>query len=306
MHRLSARALCGLPGASPAALAAMFRACEVRLIIAPLSAGYHTTGAAWVAPVKPNLHRLANPRPTLEVESALDIAFGAKGKNLAGKPPQGHKLNQYERVIVNKAKLQGYLEMSRQCSDSACNRYLRYCWVRRRPYIAVNLYGNRVVVDLLPAAGVGKSANPVRVDRCIAGVQQVIDEAKLTTKRGILISNVGSKASSSISAPLGSDASKPDDKKVSDQFSLFVSQRKVALELSQKLWAWFTAEFAELSPEQLAEFKQKKYEVRKAKWESRMIRHLRRVAADPMLVKRVPKGSLDGFIKADAAGLVPK
>ena len=35
-----------------------------------------------------------------------------------------------------------------------------------------------------------------------------------------------------------------------------------------------------------------------------MVRHLRRVAADPKLMMRVPKGSLDGFIKADKEGLL--
>jgi hypothetical protein len=48
-----------------------------------------------------------------------------------------------------------------------------------------------------------------------------------------------------------------------------------------------------------------RYERRHTRWENLMRRHLRRVVADPKLLRRVPPGSLDGFIKADAAGLVP-
>jgi hypothetical protein len=33
-----------------------------------------------------------------------------------------------------------------------------------------------------------------------------------------------------------------------------------------------------------------------------MVRHLRRVVVDPKLVKRVPPNSLDGFLRAEAAG----
>lgn len=43
---------------------------------------------------------------------------------------------------------------------------------------------------------------------------------------------------------------------------------------------------------------------RKERWEHRVIRHLKRVVADPKLMARVPKGSLDGFIRAQKEGKV--
>jgi hypothetical protein len=38
---------------------------------------------------------------------------------------------------------------------------------------------------------------------------------------------------------------KPDDKRVSDQFSLYVGTRDDAQVLAGKLWAWFVSEFGE-------------------------------------------------------------
>lgn len=131
---------------------------------------------------------------------------------------------------MNAAKRNGYLEMTQRCGEAACNWYLRYCWARRRPYLAVSLHGNRIVVDLLPAAGVGKSANPTRyeffvrpvlpdrdfllfsgpchsVDRLMAGVQQVVDSEKKTVKGGVLIANASGKTDPN--APLGSDSVRP-------------------------------------------------------------------------------------------------
>jgi hypothetical protein len=58
--------------------------------------------------------------------------------------------------------MDGVLFMAPHGSATVCNTYLKYCWARRRPYIAVGKDGRRIVVDLLPVAGIGKSANTTR------------------------------------------------------------------------------------------------------------------------------------------------
>ncbi len=55
-----------------------------------------------------------------------------------------------------------------------------------------------------------------------------------------------------------------------------------------------------------AQIEQKKqaYARRRQRWEGLMVRHLKRLVADPKLEKRVPPGSLDGFKRAVAEGKV--
>lgn len=45
---------------------------------------------------------------------------------------------------------------------------------------------------------------------------------------------------------------------------------------------------------------------RNERWKMLMRRQLRRLVADPKAMKMLPKGALDGFIKADRAGLADK
>lgn len=92
------------------------------------------------------------------------------------------------------------------------------------------------------------------------------------------------------------------DKEIGDKFTLLVSKRRDAEHACSALWAWFAGEFGMLTPEEAAAAKAEKYAARKQKWEARMRRRLRAVAADPKLLKRLPRGALDGFIKADEAG----
>lgn len=67
-------------------------------LVAP-SSGFHSTTAVAIAAPPRNLNPLFNPAPTLVVEAATDISLGPGGKNVPGKPPQGHRLNEYERVV---------------------------------------------------------------------------------------------------------------------------------------------------------------------------------------------------------------
>ncbi len=68
-------------------------------IFSVFASSLHTSLPSCAAAADRNLHPLANPTPTLAVEGALDIAVGPKGKNLPGKPAQGHTLNEYERLV---------------------------------------------------------------------------------------------------------------------------------------------------------------------------------------------------------------
>ena len=63
---------------------------------------------------------------------------------------------------ANIARDSGVLEMADHMTIAVCNRYVTYCWARRRPYIAISKHGRRIVLDLLPVAGIGKSSNATR------------------------------------------------------------------------------------------------------------------------------------------------
>ena len=45
-----------------------------------------------------------------------------------------------------------------------CPQYFHFCYEDRRPYIAVNRHGDRLVVDLRPVEGRGGFHDPSRMD----------------------------------------------------------------------------------------------------------------------------------------------
>ncbi len=63
---------------------------------------------------------------------------------------------------ANVAKHTGVLELEDHMSVAVLNSHLTYCYARRRPYLAIGKHGRRIVVDLLPVAGLGPSANATR------------------------------------------------------------------------------------------------------------------------------------------------
>jgi hypothetical protein len=63
---------------------------------------------------------------------------------------------------ANVAKRTGVLELEDHMSVAVLNSHLTYCYARRRPYLAIGKHGRRIVVDLLPVAGLGPSANATR------------------------------------------------------------------------------------------------------------------------------------------------
>jgi hypothetical protein len=67
-----------------------------------------------------------------------------------------------QRQAANIAKSTGFLELADHMSVAVLNSHLTYCYARRRPYFAIGKHGRQVVVDLLPVAGLGASANATR------------------------------------------------------------------------------------------------------------------------------------------------
>ena len=67
----------------------------------PHVAQFHSSPAALTVSrtCADNVNPQANPTPTKVVESPLDIARGANGKNVPGRPAQGARLNEYERRV---------------------------------------------------------------------------------------------------------------------------------------------------------------------------------------------------------------
>jgi len=58
-------------------------------------------------------------------------------------------------------------------------QYLHFCYEDRRPYIAVNKHGDRVVVDLLPVEGLGGFHDPSRMDDIEDSLSELLQDYKV-------------------------------------------------------------------------------------------------------------------------------
>ena len=55
-----------------------------------------------------------------------------------------------EKKITGTAKRYGFLQMEEHAGEAPCNEYYRYCFMVRRPYLALNKHGDEICVDLAP------------------------------------------------------------------------------------------------------------------------------------------------------------
>mmetsp|Transcript_30161 Transcript_30161/g.62142 ORF Transcript_30161/g.62142 Transcript_30161/m.62142 type:complete len:314 (-) Transcript_30161:92-1033(-) len=247
----------------------------------------------------------AQPEPSWTADNvkALALGPGKRGRNRPG-VKLGHRMSQEEGRAVNLAKRHGYLVMTQKCGVSACNKYLHFCYEDRRPYIAVNKHGDRVVVDLLPVEGLGGFHDPSRMDDIEDSLSELLQDYKV---RHMQIVNkatedqIAERVQAAAEADMdGSNEHKANDTDITAQFHLLFRKRQESIMAARDMYkVVVAADPARKSAKQLAADRLEKKAQQKLKWEKRMRRKLRELVADQKVFGRLPKGALDGFIKWD-------
>ena len=100
----------------------------------------------------------------------------------------------------------------------------------------------------------------------------------------------------------GTNFGKAPEGEPEESFICQVPKKSVGLRLAHDLYRSFLAEFDLPMPEELMERRNDRFWQRRAEWDTRMIGLLRDIVNDDKLIRQLPRGSLDGFLDAEAAG----
>ena len=216
-------------------------------------------------------------------------------------------LNQHERPVFNAAKATGVLQMSNPCTEHLVNRYYRMCWDTARPYIAVNKHGDKVAVDLEPVASLANEPRDEDVVRLQNAMNLVLKEF-MSSDSPVVIENYKLEINEKqleqarMKGLDGANEGKRPDSELDEAAILHTKQRSQAKALAERLWLCYTDLFEVPNPEEVEERKRASKILRRLKVEARLRRDARRLAADALRAKTLPRGSLQGFLAADQQG----
>jgi hypothetical protein len=273
---------------------------------------------------------IASPVPSLTGEEVAKLHQGQSRSNSLRKVVIGPRLMREERDELSAAKRRGALYFGPGCTRTVCNEYYRFCWHVQRPYIAVNPHGLVVSLDARPVRGLAKTNPKAEEGRrtflanasaaLAAGGRAGFDPVQVTTDATLLAQlnkilpgpTEGSNAEKEAPVTALTDATPalPGVQQgaigETSVVSIFTNGRHHASEVAAELYDVYVRTFGLQTPAETQAAREVRAAARNERARKTLVRKLRAVVSDPTKVKLlgVRGGSIEGFVRADAAGKV--
>jgi hypothetical protein len=102
------------------------------------------------------------PRPTLTratLAAEVSAAVTPRTHAMALRGIRGTRnwLSEVEQEVFGRARRTGVLRVTASCSQAVVEQYERWCYVERRPFVALNVHGNQVYFHAEPGAWFGSA-----------------------------------------------------------------------------------------------------------------------------------------------------
>lgn len=156
---------------------------------------------------------------------------------------------------------------------------------------------------ILAVVGLEGAQDPKRLETVLERFTAILESRKYAGK--VLIHNEG--VQNDVEAARakgleGTNEGRAAFAKPEDVFTVQVPKRSVGITLADELYRAYLALFDLPTPEDKKKAKEARILARKAAWEKRVLERLRGIAQDEKLRRVLPKGTLDGFLRAEEEG----